>query len=92
MTDQVDDFSKWFSDLDSPAGKAYAISSSATANVAHTTRSLYVGATGNLTVELADMVDANTVLFVGVPTGTTLPIRVRKVLPATTANSIIGLY
>jgi len=53
-------------------------------------RALYVGEAGNLAVTLFD----GTVLtFVGVPAGTFLPIRVRKVRSTnTTASSILGLY
>jgi len=92
MPDQNDSFSKFYTNIDSPAVKAFAIASSNTANTTHTTRSVYIGSTGNLVCELADMVSGNTVTFASVPTGTILPIRVRKVLTTTTANSIIGMY
>ncbi len=92
MPDQNDSFSKYYVNDESPATRAFAITSNESANTAHTTRAVYVGETGNLTVELAEMVSGNTVTFVAVPVGTVLPIRVRKVRTSTTANSIVGIY
>lgn len=54
-----------------------------------TTRALYVGVTGNLSVVMAD--DENTVLFSNVPVGI-FPIQVMKVLAATTATDIVALW
>jgi len=54
-----------------------------------TTRALYVGVTGNLSVVMAD--DENTVVFSNVPVGI-FPIQVSKVLAATTASSIVALW
>ena len=56
---------------------------------AQTYAALYVGAGGNLSVE---MESGATLTFVAVPTGAILPIRVRKVrATGTTATSIVGL-
>ena len=91
MTDQIDKFSKWFIDSDSPAYNAYDLTPSL-ANTAHTTRALYVGETGTVVVELAGVVSGNTVTFTAVPAGTILPIRARLVSTVSTANSFVGMF
>jgi len=54
------------------------------------TRSIYVGATGNITVQMADGQD--TFVFTAVPVGV-LPIQVSKVYSTgTTAGSLVALY
>lgn len=53
------------------------------------TRALYVGSGGDIVVTMYNGSDAT---FVGVPTGTILPIQVTKVKAATTAASILALY
>jgi len=50
---------------------------------------LYVGSSGTVQVE---MLWGGTVTFEGVPGGSTLPIRVRRVLAATSASFLVGLY
>lgn len=73
-----------------PAEGALAVTPSDSTDLSFVTRALYVGAGGNLNV---DMAEGNTVLFVGVLSGTVLPIRVRRVRAAsTTAASIVALY
>lgn len=52
-------------------------------------KALYIGTTGDLTVQLVG--DAGTVVFKAVPAGSVLPIRVQRVLAATTAADILGL-
>lgn len=49
---------------------------------------LYIGTTGD--VVLVTCRDT-TLTFVGVPAGTFLPVRCKKVMAATTASNIIGL-
>lgn len=52
-------------------------------------RGIYVGVTGDIKV---DMVGGGTVTFVGVPQGTILPARCKRVyLTGTTASSLVGL-
>ena len=92
MPNQTDKFNNFYTDLDSPAAHSYAITSSNTANTTHTTRSVYVGETGTLVVELAGMASGNTVTFTAIPAGTVLPLRVRKMWANSTANSVIGMY
>jgi hypothetical protein len=54
-----------------------------------TSRALYIGIGGTLRVE---MKMGGVVSFENVPDGALLPIRVVKVLTATTAGAIVGLY
>ncbi len=54
------------------------------------TKSVYVGGAGNLNVDMANGV---TVLFSGVPAGTVLPIKCKRIRAAsTTATLIVALY
>jgi fructose-1,6-bisphosphatase/sedoheptulose 1,7-bisphosphatase-like protein len=92
MPNQNDTFQYYYTNPEDPATRAFAISANESANTDHTTRAVYVGVTGNLVVELSDMVSGNTVTFTAVPAGTILPIRVRKMRTSSTANSVIGLY
>lgn len=73
-----------------PANEAEAVTPSDTTKLTGTTRALYIGVGGNVTVL---MPDGTTVLFVGLQSGTILPVRVRRVnSTATTATSIVALY
>ena len=55
-----------------------------------TTRSIYVGEAGDVSVEMAD---GMTVVFQAVPAGTFLPIRIRRLrATGTTTNAIVGLW
>lgn len=59
-------------------------------NLAHLTRALYVGGTGNL---VAVMDDGSTCLFSAIPVGTILPIQCKRVnSTSTTATLIVALY
>lgn len=72
-----------------PADEAVAVVKS-DATILTPTRGLYVGGAGDVTV---DMETAGTdVVFAGVPAGTVLPIKVKKVKAATTATLIVALY
>lgn len=53
-------------------------------------RGLYVGGTGDVSVLMSD---GSAVTFVGVPAGSVLPVRVKKVNAAgTSASSLLVLY
>lgn len=53
-------------------------------------RALYVGATGNLSLDVGN---STAVVFVGVPAGTVLPVRAKRVrVTGTDASSIVALY
>lgn len=93
MADQVDTYFRLQKDsLESPATRAFAITANESANVAHTTRAVYVGTAGNLVCELEDDASGTTVTFTAVPAGAILPIRLRKMRTASTANAVVGMY
>lgn len=80
---------KYFNEKDtvSPSGAAVVEPSDAT--VLDTTRGLYIGAAGNLAVE---MIDGDLVTFVSMSVGFA-PLQVKRVLATgTTATSILALY
>jgi hypothetical protein len=53
-------------------------------------RGIWVGAPGNLAVRM--IADGSTLVFVGIPAGTLLPVQVDKVMATnTTAGSLLGL-
>lgn len=54
-------------------------------------RGLYIGVGGDVAVRCVNS-SSTTVTFVGVPAGTILPIRVTRVMAATTATSIVAIY
>ena len=74
------------------ASTAVAITPSDSTDLAATTNRLYVGGAGALVVRLIGAPTTN-VTFGAVPAGTTLDIRVVRVLSSGTgASSIVGLY
>ena len=76
--------------LDSPAGDAFTVTPDDVDALSLVTRGIYVGAGGNLAVEMAW---GGTVVFANVPAGAMLPLGVRKVLSTgTTGGSIVGVY
>lgn len=73
--------------LADPAGDAFPVTPSDTAIIP--SRALYVGASGDVAVVTAA---GNQVVFAGVPDGSIIPVRVRKVLSTgTTATGIVSL-
>ena len=75
----------------SPARGAFAITPNDDTILGCMTRGIYVGGAGDLSVLMAD--DDDPVIFVAVPAGTVLPIRVNKVRSTgTTATSLVGVY
>jgi len=86
----ADSFTTFRTGLGDPANDAAAVTPSATATLAQTTRFLYVGASGSLNVVTAA---GTTVAFAAVPAGTTIPVRVNKVLATgTSASGIVALW
>lgn len=74
----------------SSAARAAAVTPS-DATIIPTTRALWIGATGNVAVRMAT--DGVTATFVGVPTGTILPVQCDRVLSTgTTATSIVAMW
>jgi len=85
-----DNFSTFYTELNSPAQDAFAVSKSDSANLAYFSRALYIGGGGNVAITT---VKGTNVTFANVPAGAILPVRAQKVLDTgTTATLIIGLY
>jgi hypothetical protein len=84
-----DTFNNYSSRLDSPASNAIEVTKSDIVNLSSTSRAIYIGGDGDLTVEMAG---GQLVAFTGLLAGTILPIRVNKVKAATTATNIVALY
>ena len=84
----ADTFAKHTRSLTSPPEHAVAVTP-ADQDLAQVTRALYVGVGGDLAVR---MQDGGSATFVGIPSGTLLPLRVIRVLPASTASGIVGLW
>jgi hypothetical protein len=69
---------------------AVAVTPSNTTNLTRFSKALYIGSAGNLTVE---MEDGTQVLYANVPAGTTLNIKVAKVMASgTAAGNIVAIY
>ncbi len=72
-----------------PATGAFVITPSDSVNLTARARSLWVGGAGNLSLVFND---GSSATITGVPVGTHLPFRVRRVnLTGTTATAIVGL-
>lgn len=75
--------------LSSPALGAAAVTPSDSTDIT-TTRGVYVGGAGNLAVTMAN---GSTATFVGIPAGSILSIRVKRIhSTSTTATNIVALY
>lgn len=77
-----------------PAEYAVVVTPSDSTNLGYTTRGLYVGGAGNVSVEMAGAGGQEpTVLFTGVQAGSVLPIAVTRVnSTSTTATTIVALW
>jgi hypothetical protein len=71
-----------------PASNGVAVTKSDTTDLG-LTRALYVGGTGDVVVRFNN---STSVTFSAVPAGTILPIRVNRVMAATSATLIVALY
>lgn len=74
------------SDLDDPANDAFALTKSDSTVVY--ARALYIGGTGDVVVTTRG---GSVVTFKAVPAGTILPVRISKLMAATTATDVVGL-
>lgn len=87
------DASKWTSDNNilAPALHGAAITKHDSTNIASgLTRAVYVGGAGAMTVV---WMDDTTTAFAGIPAGTTLPIRIKRVnSTGTDATNMVALY
>jgi len=77
-----------YRDADATVSARNAVAVTPGSTVIPCTRALYVGAAGDVAVE---MVDGGTVTFAGVPAGTVLPVQVVKVTAAA-SGSVLALY
>jgi len=80
---------------DSPAWDAAAVTPDNDTDLPRfPTRALYVGGTGgDVEVYMAGRASDTSVVFTGIPAGSTLPIRVDRMLEtSTTATGIVALY
>lgn len=85
MSDEFDTFQNG---LTAPATRAAPITPHDTNDLTFVTRAIYVGGAGDLSVIMRA---GDTVTFADVPAGTLLPIRVSRVLVATSATNVVGL-
>ena len=77
--------------LDGPAIAAAAVTPADDADLDYTTRGLYVGTTGDVTVRMKGSDTA--VTFASVPAGAILPLRVDRVMDTdTTASYIVAIW
>lgn len=75
---------------DYPARNFVAVTPHDSTDLTYLTKALYVGGAGNVAAVRAD---GTAVVFSGVPAGTILPIRCRRVnSTSTTATNIVALY
>ena len=82
----TDNFSRQQTLTADPATNAVLITPSDAVDLATVTRAVYVGGAGDMKVT---MQDSGTVLFSGIPAGTTLPIRVSRIWATTTTATLI---
>lgn len=86
-----DKYKKFVSTLDSPGVHALSVTPNDTTDLTVVSRSVYVGTGGNLEAILAG--DTTSVIFMNVPAGSMLPIRVSRIRAAgTTASNILVVW
>ena len=73
-----------------PGTRGFNITPSDTTVFPHATNMIWVGGIGNLVVLMAG--DTVPITFTAVPADTMLPLCVTKVMAATTATALVGLY
>lgn len=86
----IDIYKNMMGGLESPAREAVAVTPDDAADLGNTSRSIYVGSTGDIAVHMVG--ESSSVVFKSVPVGI-LPIRVDRVLATgTTASDIVALW
>lgn len=86
----TDPFANTQPSLSSPASAGMAVIPSDANALPVTSRALYIGSGGTLTIR---MMSGDDLTFVGVPSGSFLPIRVTQVhATGTTASAIVALF
>ena len=87
----IDSFGVHTRDIENPAEHAFAITPHDTNDLAYATRGIYVGATGDVKVDMLGGESA--VTFTGLAAGIIHPIRATRVYNTdTTATNIVGVY
>lgn len=82
---------QYFGKETAPARNAEVVSKSDTVNLVHEGRALYVGVTGDVSVQMCETGTA--IVFKAVPAGTVLPIAILRVnSTSTTATDMVSLY
>ena len=77
--------------LSSPAEHAAAVTPSDSADLANSSRALWVGGAGNVSLDLVG--SGSAIVFLAVPEGSLLPIRAKRVRStATTATNIVSIW
>ena len=79
-----------YKDVSDPAANAKAITPDDDVDLPNTTRAIFVGVGGDITVNMAGTGAA--VEFLNVASGSILPVQVTRVLEATTATDMLALY
>lgn len=88
-----DRFKKQYGILDSVCFDGFGITANNANVFSQPTRGIYIGSSGNLTVQMIGYNNSNTVLsFINVVGGTILPIRAQIVYANSTANNLVGLF
>lgn len=83
-------FGGFATDLDDPASNGFSITPADSGEFANFTRAIYIGGAGNAVIVMANN---DVVTLTGLPAGTWLPLRVRRVnATGTTATGIVGFY
>lgn len=86
----IDMYKNMMGGLESPAREAVAITPDDSTDLGHTSRSLYVGTSGDIAVHMVG--ETSAVIFKAVASGV-LPIRVDRVLATgTTAGDLVALW
>ena len=89
----ADRYRKEYGVLDSICFDGFAITANNTNTFSQPTRAIYVGGSGNVTVQMIGYNNSNTVLsFNNVVAGTILPIRTQVVYANSTATGLVGLF
>lgn len=86
----ADNFAGRAEGIEAPARGGFAITASNDTDLARETRAIYVGASGDLAVIMADGTE---VTLAGIAAGSLLPLRLSRVKATnTTATELVGLY
>lgn len=89
----ADKFSSYSSTLSAPAFGAAPVIPSDAQELTTTSRAIYVGSSGNLTVEMLDNGVSSTITLQNVQAGMLYPLRVRRVLASgTTASGLVCFW